>query len=105
MMRKFLCQGKYLKRYNEYTKRFEEYNIQRSRSKLIRDLIKEKGIEYILDHALELPKFTVDKEGLKDVLLQERERRNQSRWSTSYAKLAVVYDWMHFMNEGINRKS
>ena len=94
-----------LKRYNEYTKRFEGYNIQRSRSKLIRDLIKEKGIEYILDHALELPKFTVDKEGLKDVLLQERERRNQSRWSTSYAKLAVVYDWMHFMNEGTSRKS
>ena len=96
---------KVIERYSDYSKRFEKYNIQRNKSESMSVLVGEKGIEYILDHALELPKFTTDEKGLRDILLRERERRNQPRWSTSYAKLAVVYDWMHFMNEGTSRKS
>ena len=99
---KVILPEKVLKRYNEYSKKFGEYSIQRNESKIMSILINEKGIEYILDHALELPKCTADEKGLRDLLIRERERRYQSRWSTPYAKLAAVYDWMCFMSGDTN---
>jgi hypothetical protein len=93
---------KILDRYNKYFEIFKECSVSRYELKSISTLIEERGIEYILDYALELPKYTADKKGLQDILLQQKERRDQSRWSTSYAKLAVVYDWMNFVDKDIN---
>ena len=90
--------AKVIKRYENYFDKFENL-LREYPLRSVPELLESEGSSWILDHALELPKYTVDKDGLRDMLVKERDLRFESRRSTGYGKLAVVYDWLCFHNQ------
>ncbi len=59
-----------------------------------RDVLTEKGTEWVLSHPWSLLDETRDAEGLRLFLNENRDLRSVS--STQYAKLAVVLDWLMY---------
>lgn len=87
-----------LKRYMKYVETFDQEQFLHLYS--MDDLVKERGFNWVLDHALEVPKYTIDVDGIRTILVSQRWRRKSDRWSTGYGKLALVYDWMRYSRVG-----
>lgn len=60
------------------------------------ELLRLHDEKWLAHHALELPHYTRDIEGLRNFLIRNRDWRDKSWFSTQYGKLAIVYDWMRF---------
>jgi SIR2-like domain len=67
--------------------------------KTVKELLDDNGAEWVLNNALKLPTHTKDLDGLRSFLEAERGRRRESWFSTQYAKVAVVYDWMRYAKD------
>ncbi|NTW41075.1 MAG: hypothetical protein HGA44_14580 [Cellulomonadaceae bacterium] len=61
----------------------------------IEELVKKRSVDWLFDHAADLPALTTDADGIRRLLVQERKRRQYPRWATGYASMCVVYDWLH----------
>lgn len=61
----------------------------------IDDLVKKRSVDWLFDHAADLPALTTDVDGIRTLLVQERKRRQYPRWASGYAIMCVVYDWLH----------
>jgi hypothetical protein len=82
-----------------HAKYFEHFrSLRRERvSKTVADLEEADGPEWFFKHGYEqISTKTTDLEGLRDFLIRHRLRRLEAWYSTQYAKLAVVYDWMRY---------
>ena len=62
----------------------------------IAELEATQGIEWLFIQGLALAKHTLDADGLRTFLIAQRSYRTHRGWSTQYAKLAVVYDWLQY---------
>lgn len=82
-------------RFKSYVKAFKTSSSNDSTLSM-RELLQSHDEKWLALHAMELPHYTYDVEGLRDFLIQNRDWRNISWFPTQYAKLAVVYDWMRF---------
>lgn len=62
----------------------------------IDDLQETYDPDWIFNHAVDIATYTDDLAGLRNLLVTNRDMRDDSWWSTQYAKLAVAYDWMKY---------
>lgn len=83
-----------IERYVKYVETFNQKQFPNLCS--MSELVNKRGFNWVLDHALEVPKYTTDVSGIRTSLVSERWRRKANRWSTGYGKLALVYDWMRY---------
>lgn len=82
-----------IRRYKYYSSRFEALERPQLSVKVDELRDREDGA-WIPKHAMELPRYTDDADGLRSFLVENRNWRNKPWLSTQYGKLAVVYDWM-----------
>lgn len=68
--------------------------------KTVAELIAEGRHDDLFTHPWDIPKWTNDLEGLRTLLLEERNLRQHPGWATQYGKAAVVYDWMRYARAG-----
>ncbi|WP_193596384.1 hypothetical protein [Microbacterium sp. YJN-G] len=66
----------------------------------VAELEADRGVEGILNSAMNLPSLTDDVDGLRDFLIRVKTRRSQDWWATQYGKAAVAYDWMRYGRGG-----
>lgn len=52
--------------------------------------------DYLFKEPWRIPTMTTDLKGILQLLVSNRSYRQYQWWSTQYAKLAVVYDWMRY---------
>lgn len=75
-------------------KELSEHIAENPRS--IPDLVAEHGSDWLLTMGKKLPLYSSDTDGLRGFLDGEKNRRTEGWFSTQYAKLSVVYDWMKY---------
>ncbi|WP_271396307.1 hypothetical protein, partial [Neomicrococcus lactis] len=60
----------------------------------VAELLSAEGRDEIFKEPWNIPAQTSDIEGLHELLLDSMNMRQYTWWTTQYAKVAVVYDWM-----------
>ncbi len=65
--------------------------------KSVEDLLEEHDWKWVLQNAWKLPAYTHDVEGLRQFLIDNRDKtRVNAFWPTQYGKAVVAYDFMKF---------